>query len=416
MSTLRSASSASLGGLAPLSLALDGVIEKLRPIDTSDASTDGILFSGAKHEIVPRALFLDRRLTPLERNAWQIIRMMLNDDGVTAFPTYEQLRPFLASMPCAEQASDETVARALMLLRLARWLTLARHRRDSVTGRIQGNLYVLHDAPLTPWEAIQLDPHYLELIGHSLAHASKAVQRVGYFVLKEATEDPLIAGRALPTRLQEIAQRLTQRGWAQLSEDEAHDVPVPAARMPAAEQESGASDDASQPSESEDRECPTSDSEEGRNPQSLSQLRNPKADSTVRTDQLNNKQVRTVPGGNRSTVLKFPDAFHRLRAEQQAGAMAALQRVEVELQQAVLDEWAVRCRSSSVRNPAGYLFGCIQKAIRGEFRAWASERSGSTPVRGPQAPRSINTADSIAVTREQARQHIARLRAMLNIG
>ena len=63
-------------------------------------------------------LFLDRRLTPLERNAWQVFRLMLNDDGVTAFPTYEQLRPWLASMPCAGQASHETVARALTLMRL----------------------------------------------------------------------------------------------------------------------------------------------------------------------------------------------------------------------------------------------------------------------------------------------------------
>src|SRR3546814_15617348 len=56
---------------------------------------------------VPRALFLDRRLTPLERNAWQVFRLQLNDDGVTAFPTYDQLRPYLASMPCASQASHE---------------------------------------------------------------------------------------------------------------------------------------------------------------------------------------------------------------------------------------------------------------------------------------------------------------------
>ena len=74
---------------------------------------DGFLFSGNRHETVPRRLFLDRRLTPLERNAWQVFRLMLNDDGVTAFPTYEQLRPWLASMPCAGHASHETVARAL---------------------------------------------------------------------------------------------------------------------------------------------------------------------------------------------------------------------------------------------------------------------------------------------------------------
>ena len=83
--------------------------------------------------------------------------MMLNEDGVTAFPTYEQLRPWLASMPCAGQASHETVARALTLLRLTRWLSLVRRRRDPKTGRILGNLYVLHDEPLTPFEAMQLD-------------------------------------------------------------------------------------------------------------------------------------------------------------------------------------------------------------------------------------------------------------------
>ena len=61
--------------------------------------SDGFLYSGNRHESVPRALFLDRRLTPLERNAWQVFRLQLQSDGVTAFPTYDQLRPYLASMP-----------------------------------------------------------------------------------------------------------------------------------------------------------------------------------------------------------------------------------------------------------------------------------------------------------------------------
>ncbi|MBE2321168.1 hypothetical protein DVA67_034895, partial [Solirubrobacter sp. CPCC 204708] len=146
---------------------------------TGPASGDAFLFSGNRHETVPRRLFLDRRLTPLERNAWQVFRLMLNDDGVTAFPTYVQLRPWLASMPCAGQASHETVARALTLLRLTRWLSLVRRRRDPKTGRILGNLYVLHDEPLTPFEAMQLDADYLALVSQSLGHSAKAVQMVG---------------------------------------------------------------------------------------------------------------------------------------------------------------------------------------------------------------------------------------------
>ena len=128
--------------------------------------------------------------------------MMLNEDGVTAFPTYEQLRPWLASMPCAGQASHETVARALTLLRLTRWLSLVRRRRDPKTGRILGNLYVLHDEPLTPFEAMQLDPDYLELVSQALGHSARAVQVVGLHTLKEIAEDPLLSGRTLPSRLQ----------------------------------------------------------------------------------------------------------------------------------------------------------------------------------------------------------------------
>ncbi|CAM5552769.1 STY4528 family pathogenicity island replication protein [Rhodanobacter lindaniclasticus] len=137
---------------------------------------------------------------------------MLNDDGVTAFPTYEQLRPWLASMPCAGQASHETVARALTLLRLTRWLSLVRRRRDARTGRILGNLYVLHDEPLTPFEAMQLDPDYLQLVSHALGHSAKTVQIVGLHTLKEIGEDPMLAGRTLPSRLQVLAERLASQG------------------------------------------------------------------------------------------------------------------------------------------------------------------------------------------------------------
>src|SRR3546814_12455977 len=99
-------------------------------------------------------------------------------------------------MPCAGQASHETVARALTLLRLTRWLSLVRRRRDARTGRILGNLYVLHDEPLTPFEAMQLDPDYLQLVSHALGHSAKTVQIVGLPTLKEIGEDPMLAGRS----------------------------------------------------------------------------------------------------------------------------------------------------------------------------------------------------------------------------
>jgi hypothetical protein len=195
-----------------------------------------------------------------------VFRLQLNDDGVTAFPTYDQLRPYLASMPCAAQASHETVARALTLLRLTRWLSLVRRRRDPKTGRILGNLYVLHDEPLTPFEAMQLDADYLGLVSQALTHAAKAVQIVGMNTLKEIAEDPLLSGRTLPTRCR--CWRSAWRAWH---------GPTPSYPQEGADHES---EEGQEPSSECER--PSSESEAGPKPAPDGSLRNPKEDRTVR--------------------------------------------------------------------------------------------------------------------------------------
>lgn len=376
-------------GPAALSTLLDDALRQLPPNREPAPASDGFLYSGNRHESVPRALFLDTRLTPLERNAWQIIRLMLNVDGVTAFPTYDQLRPYLASTPCAQQASYETVARALTLLRLTRWLSLVRRRRDPKTGRIKGNLYVLHDEPLTPFEAMQLDPEYLGLVSQALEHASKAVQRVGYRILQDISEDPLLSGRVLPTRLQVLVQRMGQGGVS------------PRESYPQAQ-----SLHESEEGENvllRNGEPPSSDSEAGTKASQTASLRNPKRD---RTSTRIDKSVRTVSRVREHSHLRLPERFLALREEQQAGALVALQQVQAEQRQAVLDEWAARCRSNEVRKPAGYLFGIIQAAIRGEFNAWAGQDK-SKAADPPPAARTANP--------EVVHTHLAQLHALLHL-
>ncbi|WP_238897508.1 STY4528 family pathogenicity island replication protein [Achromobacter xylosoxidans] len=370
------------------------------PTPVTPASGDGFLYSGNRHESVPRRLFLDRRLTPLERNAWQVFRLMLNDDGVTAFPTYEQLRPWLASMPCAGQASHETVARALTLLRLTRWLSLVRRRRDPRTGRILGNLYVLHDEPLTPFEAMQLDPDYLQLVSQALGHSAKAVQIVGLHTLKEIGEDPLLSGRTLPSRLQVLAERLASQGIA-MAESYPQEVDIH-------DSEEGVS------SFLRNSDDPSSESEAGAKPASDGALRNPKPARTVRSSRINN-EVRTTAQARALGDLQWPKRFAALKAEQQAGARTALQQVDASLRQAVLDEWATRCGSHGIRNPAGYLFGIIQRAIHGEFNAWAKKDapSASIPNERPSPPTPPPQPQSKPVPPEVAKQHIERLRSLL---
>jgi len=368
----------------------------------SAAAGDGFLYSGNRHESVPRRLFLDRRLTPLERNAWQVFRLMLNDDGVTAFPTYEQLRPWLASMPCAGQASHETVARALTLLRLTRWLSLVRRRRDPKSGRILGNLYVLHDEPLTPFEAMQLDADYLQLVSQALGHSAKAVQLVGLHTLKEIAEDPLLSGRTLPSRLQILAERLTRQGITATESYPQHDADHDSEGGSSAPLRNG--------------ERPSTDSEAGPKPAPNASLRIPKQDSTVRSGIRS--EVRTTAPARARTLsdLEWPERFRALKAEQQTGAKMALQQVDEALRQAVLDEWAARCDNHAVRNPAGYLFGIIQRALRGEFNAWAKPSpSPAVPAneRSPPAPSPAPQPQGKPVPPEVAKQYIDHLRDLL---
>ncbi|KVS36289.1 hypothetical protein WK35_02850 [Burkholderia vietnamiensis] len=385
-------------GPIALSALFDDALSRLKAGAGGTSPNDGFLYSGNRQESVPRALFLDRRLTPLERNAWQVFRLLLNDDGVTAFPTYDQLRPYLASMPCAAQASHETVARALTLLRLTRWISLVRRRRDARTGRILGNLYVLHDEPLTPFEAMQLDPDYLGLVSQALAHAAKAVQRVGVNTLREIAEDPLLNGRTLPTRLQVLAQRMAGHGWI------ADSYPQEEADRESEEGPETLLRNAGRPS---------SESEAGAKPASDGALRNPKEDRTVRKDRIN--EVRTVPRAKALQDLRLPDRFLRLKDEQQAGALVALQQVNEAQRQAVLDEWAARCRNSSVRNPAGYLFGIVQKAIRGEFKAWAGEAGAASEAvpAPPQPSPSPPPPPRRAADPELVRTYLEQIRATL---
>ncbi|MCE9732333.1 STY4528 family pathogenicity island replication protein [Pectobacterium sp. IFB5596] len=375
--------------------------QSAKPVQSasSPAATDGFLFSGNHHDSVPRALLMDGRLTPLERNGWQVFRLMLAEDGITAMPTYDQLAPWLASMPCAAKASHETVARTLTMLRLTRWISLVRRRRDPRTGRILGNLYVLHDEPLTPYEAIQLDADYLALVSQSLIHASKSVQRVGVYTLQEMSQDSMLSGQVLPTRLQVLTQRLAAQGWRMDS------------RYPQ-DMNDHDSEEGITPSLRNNGDL-TSDSKSGLSANKINPLRNPKNISTVHIKE-NNKKVLTVPRAQELGMLHFPERFMALKAEQQSGTLAALQSVEPSLHQSVLDEWDARCTTTTIRNPAGYLFGIIQKALRGDFRAWAGQKDNTqtTPATKPrEAP---IPPQPPAANRDVALAHLARLRKLLD--
>jgi hypothetical protein len=339
--------------------------------NTGVPARDSFIFSGNFHESVPRALFLDTRLTPLERNAWQVIRMKLEPDGVTALPTYEQLRPYLTSMPYAQKASFETVARALKILRLTRWLSLVRKRRAK-DGSKQSNVYVLHDEPLTPFEAMRLDDDYFSLVSQSMAHASKAIQRVAQGVLHDIAADPFLAGKRLPTRLEVLMGRASAR----------EDVREDRHELSTGHKSEERSEDILR-----NQSAHVSQSEAGLKPAQTDSLRI--ARHAVSSSNKNKK----IQLQDMDVHLEIPERFYHLGQAQQRGVLTLLQHLSCTQQQQVLNEWNERCQGNTVRNPAAYLYGIVQKACRGEFNELLHT---AAPQVRPSAPPSAQPCESLS--------------------
>lgn len=344
----------------------------------------GFLFSGISHQIVPRQLLLDNRLTPLERNAWQVLRM-LTANGL-ATPRYEDLQPFLASTPCGGIASRETIARVMTMLRLTRWLTLVRRSRDRVDGRFNGNVYVLHEEPLSHRESLELDSGYLELMGNSLTHSTKAIRLVAKAMVHELLADDTLELPELPSRLVTWAERLIHSEELQKSErGEIYRV--------------------------RNFSSPSTKSEPGLKAAPHHAVRNPNADSTV----LGIKESTVLRGRAREEPLRWPPNLQLTPSERRA-CDQALSKLAIQERQAVLDEAHARCAAGTVRKPAAYLLGLVQRALTGEFKPWASTPSSSNAA--PAPPEEHPTVASRARTTPPqaasplAKSYLAELRAI----
>lgn len=331
----------------------------------------GIIFSGNPHETVPRRLLLDDRLTPLERNTWQVFRLLINDDGVTAFPTYDQLRPYLGMQP-GKPASRETISKALVTLRLTRWLSLGRRVRNDLSGQVQGNVYLLHDEPVSPAEAVEFDKGYLQLLGQSMQHQNKAIREVAEIAWNEFARDPDVGNR-LPSRVYVIEERLNAQSWVKdvqaARELKATEFGVRTQQNPPQFPLSSDSE-LSGKSLHKPRFELSSESEPSLKPQSSHPVRNPNSYSTY-TDTHKDvcKSSVHVPLAQDDIAADLLQALHRLPPDQKRNAVEAMQKVPPDLKPALIKQWVHRFESGTLRNPLGYLLTLVNSAVRGEFNS-----------------------------------------------
>lgn len=341
--------------------------------------------------ITPKALLLDERLTPLERNAWLTFRALASSDG-TVVLSYDALRGYLPSAPGSKRAALETVSRAVLCLRLSTWIALVEYRRNPMTGFSMASRYAVRNQPLAFDNACMEDEDYLPLLERALGHASATIRQLAQSILDEAMRHPDRLGK-LPATMQERIRRLQHRG-------DDHDPGSPGGPT---------SPDARVPEASSDIPKPV-----------------PASATAVRTVKEVLKEVRTYRSPTEEQVSRsdVPARFRQLPQDQQRVLTARLRGLPPEQRLAVLAEWNVRCESGSVHNAIAYLYGLIKKAVEGVFKLWAARKS--TPQQTPMqaisnsqhgsppapSPASSNQAAKPA-SREVAQRHLEQIRRML---
>lgn len=400
-----------------LSLYIRNAVEHLKTNSASESNKDNsdqssLIYLGNWQDPYPRLLVTDPVLEPVDKLVWQIIRLHISAPGaVTAFPNYETVRTF------ANIKSNHTVARALAILRATRWLSLCARVRD-VRGRYLGNIYVLHDEPVTLGDAMYLDSEYMTFLQTSLAHNHPRVKRIVENVIatiEEMIGDGLdVTGERIQTwsyerRLGVIAQgqhepslQLSERNeFYAISDSRIH------ALAEDEEQRHGqimhmedGNDDPVQivhtapMGESTHVQKTHMDQTAENRP-----VQNMHTDENIENGQVQKLHTAICSSSNNinTTTTNTPtprvrEALHfppRISANERKLAMMYLESIDELQQQDVLDEWhgrllAANRRSTPIENPIGYLASLCRRIKSGEFQITIGLRIRETREREQQ--------------------------------
>ncbi|MFZ5593681.1 MAG: STY4528 family pathogenicity island replication protein [Pseudomonadota bacterium] len=153
-----------------LAVYIEETAERLMSGPDTKGPEAGLMFLGNWQDAVPRLLIYDPVLDAVEIRVWLIVRTLVQHGTMTAFPTYDQISAIAG-------VARASIAAALMILRITRWLTLCAKVRNR-KGQYRGNIYALHDEPITLADALHLDPGYIVFLQNMRSHGNPRVSRM----------------------------------------------------------------------------------------------------------------------------------------------------------------------------------------------------------------------------------------------
>lgn len=184
-----------------LSRYIESSVARLRDTRGRRTGGDGLVFMGVWHDSIPRVLIDDPLLDPVDKLTWQVILVHAAAEGGAAFPTYDAFQK-------RNIGARATIARALAILRLTRWISLCSRVRDA-RSRFRGNVYAIHEEPATVADAILLDGDYMQFLQESRRHGHPRVRAIAE-ALHATLADQIAAGEDVSVA-PDLAQRTLDR-------------------------------------------------------------------------------------------------------------------------------------------------------------------------------------------------------------
>ncbi len=138
-----------------ISKAEEDLIKKRNPSSPYDDDM-AVLFTGNHHDAIPRSMIINEDLSPSERITWMVLRTGTSD------PTKPGAIAKRSDLARAIGVSAPSVTTHRTMLRIHRWLTHCKHVRNH--GKFIGDIYLLHDDPLSLASTIEVDPTYIQFL------------------------------------------------------------------------------------------------------------------------------------------------------------------------------------------------------------------------------------------------------------
>lgn len=344
-----------------------------------------LLYVGNRHETVPIRLLTDPYLTARAKMLWQLIKLNATTFKGSLFPSYEQLGIWLSDRAYANKTvSRKIISQTLLLLRLTRWLTLCETVRNE-KGQILGNVYIMNDEPISVADSIYLNDDYLHLVEKTTKHHDPVLRDVANAIIDEITHHTELWH--VTSHIDIIRERHYQQQHAfSVTPTISTDLPEHLAQAvnktteklltPSSQMELGKNTLNILSSQMELSQKPLSSNRE------LS-MQNDANSLILDLVPLNNKNSTSTNTNLSKYSTSLLDNL-KLTISEKNSIYAVLQQLDQSMIEAVLFEAEHRIAAGDIKNPVGYLFKLIQRAITGEFKPYLFNKQTQSAVNNNQ--------------------------------